>query len=261
MICLDGSAWSNVRFDSPDKNPFFEGRSGVLPNLVRIHLFEQVVDLATLEPFLHLQRLVCSNSTLTASSDVCFPALEELSLISNPRSGLAGRIPKDVHHAQPYMHGIPREALIACPHTLMDCASFGMLFVDGDHRTYLALAQPVRLYPYAECGDATEVVWPVEDTLTRVHTLKDTIGQGGAPLLSTLILPSTLRPGTATQAATEASLPILKLLDTCTNHDIEVVFEPTPHPCYDSLISPHHWRKCKALKEKKMIGKVRTERA
>ncbi|BGP20570.1 hypothetical protein JCM10213_003830 [Rhodosporidiobolus nylandii] len=54
---------------------------------------------------------------------------------------------------------------------------------------------------------------------------------------------------------------IVAFLAQCRCANVEVIFEPTPHPYYDSLVSPEFWRRCKALKAKEEEEKAQVKEA
>ncbi|GAA6017834.1 hypothetical protein JCM10207_003469 [Rhodosporidiobolus poonsookiae] len=70
---------------------------------------------------------------------------------------------------------------------------------------------------------------------------------GDSPRLSSLYLPSSLRPSPDSVpnnlSSSVSSLPV-----ACTSRSIEVIFEPEPHPYLDSFISPTFLKRCEAIR-------------
>ncbi|BGP20488.1 hypothetical protein JCM10213_007645 [Rhodosporidiobolus nylandii] len=113
----------------------------------------------------------------------------------------------------------------------------------------LAQATHVRLYAHAGRGAISSLdMERAPAVATEIARLLFFLAADILPSLSFLIIPQAPRDGAGQGSL--AQLACDTLLAECAARGIEVIFEPSPHPHYDSIVSPLFWRRCKALKAK-----------
>ncbi|GAA5993623.1 hypothetical protein JCM11641_001032 [Rhodosporidiobolus odoratus] len=131
--------------------------------------------------------------------------------------------------------------------SLIDFANFYGYGLDFQSVRILAECRHVRYNPNAWHGTidserCAEVFALVDDVVELVYRIKE----GAVPHLSTLILPSTLRHN---HTHCDDMDLLQNLLDACESHNVEVIFEDSPHPYHDSFISPAFSRRCRVLRQ------------
>lgn len=102
-----------------------------------------------------------------------------------------------------------------------------------------------------------------EYVVELLHDLAVHLRISGLHNLSTLFLPLEYDPTTPSDILDDSQrsrmMRLRTFLATCTSIGVEVVFEESPHPYFDSGVSPEFRRRCRAAKAKKAMERGMTE--
>ncbi|GAA5991712.1 hypothetical protein JCM11641_001953 [Rhodosporidiobolus odoratus] len=243
--------------DTRKGTSFLRELSAHLPNLLEIRIYQRRVDLADLAPF-----------TITALTNITLPSLQELSLMCSVLHILEGvftpaSLPAlsalhlqlqnpedlDVDHLdlsplvlqldsfscdyRDMLDVFSLQYLATYPCALIDFSTFRTNLLDAPQRNSLSTMHSARFNPYAGVSDLLEVNLNPEYSSDEVLGLATILAQGRAPQLSLLVLPLDFK-------SEHDQEEVARFLSFLADHQIEVVFESTPHPFYDSHVSAGH---------------------
>ncbi|GAA5987737.1 hypothetical protein JCM11641_006511 [Rhodosporidiobolus odoratus] len=140
-------------------------------------------------------------------------------------------------------------AFAANPRTVIDIEAFADCF-NMYGPDFLSTVRNLRLHPHASFGDARDTDWPAFVELEDVLFLESILTEDFAPELSLVILPTSVKPSSLCASEDTISADAISDLITARGrHRVEVIFEPTPHPFFDSQTSPEFWRRRSAVRQ------------
>ncbi|BGP20502.1 hypothetical protein JCM10213_007659 [Rhodosporidiobolus nylandii] len=285
-VHLDGEDAGRGNFDLAKKNDLALLASSC-PRLVELKTHRLFLDFVHLAPLKAVQRLIVSHCTLSCSEGVVLTSLVELSLmcvkvqlgvldasIYPNLAALHVQLATDFTSSPSFVGDLlPRLRYLSIDGTdyleLDPSQSAAPSFLDSRclvdfspaslavHGNFLdpasASAVQARINPFANRPTVTPDPYSYYSTQAiavqaQLDSLEVLLNDNILSRLKLLIFPSDFRDVAAGDPAVDAVLR--RTLALCESRGIEMVFEPTPHPYYDSLISPEFWRMCKALKTK-----------
>ncbi|BGP20515.1 hypothetical protein JCM10213v2_008676 [Rhodosporidiobolus nylandii] len=292
-VQLDGDEYdsnegmSSLSFEADD----FASLASACPDLFELKTHKIDVDASWLETFPCLTRLVFSHGTLFSLQPFVLHNLVELSVMCGnvvsaqifdalaypclravhlqlsdnlvpdeaPIEGLIGRLDAFSCDSGDVAHSLARVPLSGLrSRSLLDFDIWTLAEDPAANRSQLGAAVHVRVNAFALSVRIMRSELRGSAMFPGVsQDFAQTVQDGGAPNLRTLILPSFANLSRLPLKQSDAWPAIQTLVSACESRGIDVVFEPTPHPYYDSLVSPEFWRRCKALKAKEEEVQVR----
>ncbi|GAA6015915.1 hypothetical protein JCM10207_006805 [Rhodosporidiobolus poonsookiae] len=246
------------------------------PRVEAVEFRLDVVELKEWQQFVHLKRLHIVGSTLIVEESFIFRHVEDLSL-HNYCGVVDERFLRSLpalrtfhyqmeHHEEPpppagiILNLLKGGTLVVCDrpaqrnvdHLPTDTASAFDGCEDVRNLRIRGSAGGVSISPLSALpAYANSDAWFFDD-------LADDLERGVYQRLLTLYLPSSLRP-TLQSLFSELSASITALLGVCASRSIEVIFEPEPHPCLDSFISPTFLKRCEAIKAAEAAASMTAE--
>ncbi|BGP20493.1 hypothetical protein JCM10213_007650 [Rhodosporidiobolus nylandii] len=249
------------------------------PRVAELRIKHSPVDLAALQEFVCLQRLIITDSAADVSRPFVLPQVVELSLLDIWR---LDNIP--TVHAFPslsalhiqmadYWHFKPEELLLLLPHidafsvyfrdflylakapartlasslrVLFDFDPRGLQNLLYDAGTVLAATTALRLNTHAVGFADYDYAELTTDLRCLVANLPDLAG------LQHLLLPAELLQSDG--LTEDCGRAFAELTAACEVRGIELVLEPQEDFDFDSLVSPAFWRRCKAFKAREEEG-------